>query len=76
MEHIDVPVLIEPVVSLGLGIERVAEVGWAGGSDPVVGTICHQEVVDKLLVSPLVVLLHNAEVSDRGAYKHQRTVRY
>ena len=35
----DVPVLIEPVVSLGLGIERVAEVAWAGGSDPVVGTI-------------------------------------
>ena len=57
------PVLIEPVIGLGLGIKRVAEVRGTRGSDPVLGRIVQQEVVDKLLVSTLVVLLHNAEVS-------------
>ena len=62
------PVLIEPVVSLGLGIERVAEVGWARAGDPVHGTIVYEEVVRQLLVPALVVLLHNAKVANWGAY--------
>ena len=57
------PVLVEPVVSLGLGVERVAEVAGARGSHPVVGAVRQQEVVDKLLVATLVVLLHDAEVT-------------
>ena len=62
------PVLIEPVVSLGLGVERVAEVGWARAGNPVHGAIVHQEVVRQLLVPALVVLLHDAKVANWGAY--------
>ena len=65
------PVLIEPVVSLGLSVKRVAEVGWSRASNPVHGAIGHQEVVRQLLVSALVVLLHDAKVANRGAYNKQ-----
>ena len=63
------PVLIEPVVSLGLGVKRVAEVAGAGGGDPVHGAVVELEIVDELLVAALVVLLHDAEVSHRCGYK-------
>ena len=66
------PVLIEPVIGLGLGVERVAEVGGARRSDPVLGRIVQQEVVDKLLVATLIILLHDTEASllcgDGGSY--------
>ena len=65
----DLPVLIEPVISLGLGIKRVSEVAGAGRSDPVHGTIIELEIVDQFFVAALVVLLHNAEVSHRCGYK-------
>mmetsp|Transcript_6747 Transcript_6747/g.9225 ORF Transcript_6747/g.9225 Transcript_6747/m.9225 type:complete len:211 (+) Transcript_6747:163-795(+) len=39
-------VLVEPVVGLGLGVERVAEVAGAGGGNPVHGAVRQQEVVD------------------------------
>ena len=57
------PVLVEPVIGLCLGVKRVAEVAGAGRSHPVVGAVRQQEVVDKLLVATLVVLLHDAEVT-------------
>ena len=62
----NLPVLVEPVVGLGLGVKRVAEVGGAGGGDPVHWAVVELEVVDKLLVATLVVLLHDAEVSGGG----------
>ena len=62
----NLPVLIEPVVGLGLGVEGITEVGRAGGGDPVHWAIVELEVVDQLLVSPLVVLLHDTEVSHGG----------
>jgi len=71
--RVTLPVLVEPVVGLGLGVERVAEVGGAGGGHPVHGAVVKLEVVDELLVTALVVLLHDAEVSGwRGShFKHR-----
>ena len=65
IEHL--PVLVKPVVSLGLGVERIAEVAGTGRSNPVVGTIGEEEVVDELLVASLIILLHDAEVSHAGS---------
>jgi hypothetical protein len=59
-------VLIEPVVSLGLGIERIAEVRRARGGDPVSGPVRGEDVVSKLLRFAVVVVLKDAEVSLRG----------
>ena len=68
----DLPVLVEPVVSLGLGVERVAEVGGAGRGDPVHWAVIQLEVVNQLLVPSLVVLLHDAEVTNRAdTYRKQ-----
>ena len=36
------------------------------------GTISEKEVIDKLLVSSLIVLLHDTEVSHRSAYKWKK----
>ena len=66
----NLPVLIEPVVGLSLGIERVSEVGGTGRGHPVHWAVIELEVVDQLLVPSLVVLLHNAEVTNRtDAYR-------
>ena len=62
------PVLIEPVVNLGLDIKRIAEVGGTGRGNPVHGAVSGQKVVSQLLVLSLVVLLHDAEVTDGLAY--------
>ncbi len=62
------PVLIEPVVDLGLGIEGIAEVGGSGGGNPEFVLIIAEHVVDQLLVLSLVVVLDDAEVSDSRAY--------
>jgi len=70
-KEINVPVLVEPVVGLGLGVEGVAEVGGTGGGDPEHGAVIELEVVDQLLVSALVVLLHNAEVASGGSYDNR-----
>ena len=59
------PVLVEPVVGLGLGVEGIAEVARARRRDPVHGAVVQQEVVDQLLVAALVVLLHDSEVTVR-----------
>jgi hypothetical protein len=40
------PVLIEPVVDLGLGVDGVPEVGGSGGSDPEFGLFSAVDVVD------------------------------
>jgi hypothetical protein len=61
-------VLIEPVVSLGLGVKRVSEVGWSGRSNPVSWSLGTEKVVNKLLVLSIVVLLNNTEVSGLSAY--------
>jgi hypothetical protein len=66
------PVLIEPVVNLGLGVEGVSEVGWAGGSNPEFVLISDEHVVSQLLVLSLVVVLDNTEVSESGAYIKRR----
>lgn len=63
------PVLIEPVVDLGLGVKRVAKVGGSGGGNPEFVLIIAEQVVDQLLVLSLVVLLDDAEVSEGLAYK-------
>lgn len=60
------PVLIEPVVGLGLNIKRIAEVGWTGGGDPEHLAIGLEQVIGKLLVLSVVVVLHNAEVTLSG----------
>ena len=81
MEHVDlssldliisvllVPesVLIEPVISLGLGVKWVTEVGWSGGSDPVSWSLGTEKVVNKLLVLSIVVFLNDSETSRLGA---------
>ena len=61
------PVLIEPVIGLGLGVKGVTEVGWTGAGNPVHGATVHLEVVGQLLVSTLVVLLHDAKVTNWSA---------
>ena len=81
MEHVDlssldlivsillVPesVLIEPVISLGLGIEGVSKVGWSGGGNPVSWSLGTEEVVNKLLVLSIVVFLNDSETSGLSA---------
>ena len=57
------PVFVEPVVDLGFGIERVAEVAGTRRGDPVHRPVGGEQVVGQLLVLPVVVLLHNAKVS-------------
>jgi hypothetical protein len=56
-------VLVEPVVELGLGVERIAEVGGTGRGHPEHVAVRAEQVVGKLLVLALVVLLHDAEVA-------------
>ena len=70
----NVPVLVEPVVSLGLGVEGVAKVGGTGGSNPVHRAVSDREVVDQLLVSTFVVLLHDTKVTSRGSYDNKNGV--
>ena len=81
MEHVDlssldlivsvflVPnsVLVEPVISLGLGVKWVSKVGWSGGGDPVSWSLGTEKVVNKLLVLSLIVLLDNTEASRLSA---------
>jgi len=62
------PVLVEPVVNLGLGVEGVTEVGGSGGGNPEFVLIIAEQVVNQLLVLSLVVLLDDAEVSGSRAY--------
>ena len=62
------PVFVEPVVNLGLGIKRVAEVGGSGGGNPEFVFIIAEHVVNQLLVLSLVVVLDDTEVSDNLAY--------
>lgn len=62
------PVFVKPVVDLGLNVKRVAEVGWAGRGHPEHGPVGSQDVVGQLLVFPVVVLLHDAEIT-LGGYK-------
>ena len=62
------PVLIEPVVDLGLGVKRISKVGRSGGGNPEFVFIIAEHVVDQLLVLSLVVVLDDAEVSEGLAY--------
>jgi len=55
-------VLVEPVVGLGLNIERVTEVGWAGRGHPESVPVLQSEAVDELLVLSLIVILHDSKV--------------
>lgn len=63
------PVFVEPVVDLGFGIERVAEVAGTRRGDPVHRPVGGEQVVGQLLVLPVVILLHNAKVSSGLACK-------
>ena len=65
------PVLIEPVVSLGLGIERITKVARARRCNPVHGAVRQEEVVRELLVAALVVLLHDAEITACDHCRHE-----
>jgi len=60
-------IFVEPVVGLGLGVKRVTEVGWSGGSDPISWSLGTLEVVNKLFVLSLVVLLNDSEASGLSA---------
>lgn len=60
----NLPVLIEPVIDLGLHIKGIAEVGGAGRGNPVHRSVGSEEVVSQLLVLSFVVLLHDTEVTD------------
>ena len=60
-------VLIEPVVDLGLNIERVAEVAGTRRGNPEHVAVSGQQVVGQFLVLPVVVLLHDTEVAGSGA---------
>lgn len=62
-------VLIEPVVSLGLGIERIAEVRRARGGNPVSGPVRGENIVSKLLRFTVVVFLQDTEVPLLGDCK-------
>ena len=57
------PVFIKPVVGLRLGIERVSEVRWSRRGDPEHLAVGAKKVVCQFLVLPLIILLHNAEIS-------------
>jgi hypothetical protein len=57
------PVLVKPVVDLGLGVNGVSEVGGSGGCYPELGLFIAKHVIDQLLVLPVIVLLENSEVS-------------
>jgi hypothetical protein len=61
------PILIEPVVDLGLGVEGISEVRGSGGSDPEFLLISAQDIVDQLLILSLVVFLDDSEVSEGRA---------
>jgi len=63
------PVLIEPVVDLGLGVNGVTEVGGSGGSNPEFLLVGAEHVVNQLLILSLVIFLNDAEVSESGAYR-------
>ena len=56
-------ILIKPVISLGLGVKGIAEVGWPGGGYPVGWSVGTQKVVDQLLVLPIVILSEDTETS-------------
>lgn len=72
----DLPVLVKPVISLGLHIEWVSEVRWTGGSNPESVSVLEGESVDQLLVLSLVVVLHDSEVShSANAYCKQSSVK-
>ena len=58
------PVFVEPVICLGLDVQRVAEVRWPGRRHPELLGLSDQQVVDQLLVLSLVVLLHDAEAAN------------
>ena len=60
-------ILVEPVISLGLGVKWVSKVGWSGGGDPVSWSLGTEKVVNKLLVLSLIVLLDNTEASRLSA---------
>jgi hypothetical protein len=65
-------VLIEPVISFGLGVEGVSEVGWSWRGNPVSWSFGTQKVVNKLLVLSIVVFLHDTEASWLSAYMKSR----
>lgn len=64
----DLPVLIEPVVDLGLGVERISEVGGSRRGNPEFVLIIAKQVVDELLVLSLVVFLDDTEVAESTTY--------
>jgi hypothetical protein len=69
--HNSLPVLIEPVVNLGLGVEGITEVGWSGGGNPELLLISAEDVVNQLLILSLVVFLDDTEVSEGGGYRYR-----
>ena len=80
MEHVDlssldlivsvflVPksILVEPVISLGLGVKWVSKVGWSRGGHPVSWSLGTEKVVNKLLVLSITVFLKDSETSGLG----------
>ena len=61
------PVFVEPVVDLGFGIERVAEVAGTRRGDPVHRPVCGEQVVGQLFVLSIVIFLHDAKAASNLA---------
>ena len=69
------PVLVKPVVGLGLDVEWVSEVGWTGRSHPESVFVFNCKSIHQLLVLSLVVVLHDSEVPhSASAYTDKRVV--
>lgn len=62
------PVFVEPVVDLGFGIERVAEVAGTRRGHPVHRPVSGEQVVRELFVFSVVIFLHDAEATIDLAY--------
>ena len=62
------PVLIEPVINLGLDIERISKVRWSGRSNPMHISISGQKIVCQFFVSSLGVLFTNSKVTSCLTY--------
>lgn len=70
-DEIILPVFIEPVIDLGFGIKRIAEIGWSGGGHPELWLLVYEQVIDQLLILSLVVVLNDTEVSCLLTYRLQ-----
>lgn len=61
-------VFVEPVVNLGLGVNRIAEVRWSGWGHPVGWSFGTEDVIYQFFILSFVIFLNDSEVSDWRGY--------